>query len=75
MIYKHINYENFTFDGRDGKKSGTEQTVSSKNELKFIHIGGSVCSVSVSSISVSGGKQSKYSGLRFFLLRVPISSK
>ena len=45
-------------------KSGTEQTVSSKNELKFIHICGSVCSVS---ISVSGGKQSKYSGLRVFL--------
>ena len=48
---------------KTGITSGTEQTVSSTKEIKFIKIFGLVDSVS---ISVSGGKQLKYSGLRFF---------
>ncbi len=53
---------------RSSSKSGTEQFVSSKNELKLIH------TVSISN-SVNGGKQSKYSGLREFLVNVPISRR
>ena len=55
-------------------KSGTEQDVSSKNELKSIDLWGSFCSIS-SSISVKGGKQSKYSGLRVSFVSVPICSR
>ena len=40
---------------------GTEQNVSSENEPKSRQMLGSFCSVS---ISVKGGKQSKYSGLK-----------
>ena len=50
---------NFTLNRADR----TEQTFSSTKEIKFIKIFGLVYSVS---ISVSGGKQLKYSGLGFF---------
>ena len=52
-------------------KSGTEQFVSSKNELKLMHTVGSFCSVSNSN-SFNRGKQSKYSGLKDFLVNKPI---
>ena len=65
MIYGQMN---------SSSKSGTEQMLSSKNELKLIHIGGSFCSAWIS-ISVSAGKQSKYSGLKEVLVNVPISRR
>ena len=56
-------------------KSGTEQFVLSKNELKLMHTVGSFCWIVSNSKSVNGGKQSKYSGLRDFLVNVPISRR
>ena len=56
-------------------KSGTEQFVLSKNELKLMHTVGSFCRIVSNSKSVNGGKQSKYSGLRDFLVNVPISRR
>ena len=55
-------------------KSGTEQCVSSKNELGLIQIGETLSSVSVE-ISVRGAKTSKYSGLRLSLVNVPTSRR
>ena len=48
--------------------------LSSKNELKLIHIGGSFCSASIS-ISVSASKQSKYSGLKEAFANVPMTRR
>ena len=55
-------------------KSGTEQFVSFKNELKLMNTVGSFCSVSNSSL-VNGGEHSNYLGLRDFLVNLPISRR